>query len=417
MKNIRNSNSSSMKIALWTLLLLVPGSAEKFVDQRIPPVDHKLPACEYMGVDFGNIPKYHLDAACNRRAHNSHERRAIRAARYNVLLQTGVQHIPDEQTAHCPLEVENWEMKEHGHDTKLLIENEASTPIVLIWVFRGVEYSAMNPTITPPHHDLEAILKPGQWASIEAFEGNVYYAREITKDGGLGNILMMHRPGLVGFTNKLDQELSCEKPKLPLAEDLEQLTPKNQEEIVKEALEKVDGQPRMTVPVVGRKIHEVTKIDPNWDRSHPHMEERCHILYKGFRNTLEGCALHVFYVGMQEPPTTGPMQCREEFKFHLGLHPSPEDYMHSWESRSKFEATFVGHTWVARLASNMDIVVDTYTVQPIVVRDCPARMKQIMVGTGAEVNGIGEINAIQANLTLGVMSNVIATAQANVHSV
>ena len=98
--------------------------------------------------------------------------------------------------------------------------------------------------------------------------------------------------------------------------------------------------------------------------------------------------------------------------------------MHSWESRTKFEATFVGHTWVARLASDMDIVVDTYTVEPLVVRDCPTLTNQIQIGlhNTAEVNGIGEVQRIPVNATgYAVPSNATAAATdgtqpANVHS-
>jgi hypothetical protein len=377
---------------------------EEVVKKNLPPVDQSLPACDYMDDGKGNVPKYHLDSACDRMAHNHPAKRDVRASRYQALLHTGVDHIPDELTAVCPEQVENWEISEYGHDTKILIDNEASTPVVIIFLKNGIEYSAMNSETTPPHHDPDAILQPGQWANLEVFEGHVFYVRELTKEGGLGNILVQHRTGIIPIKNRFGQKLPCEKPKLPDIKHLEQLPPKKQEQIVKQALEKVDPEP---------------KIDPEWDRSHSHFEERCHILYKGFRNNVDGCALNMFYVGMQEPPKTGPMTCREEFKFHLGLHPSPEDYMHSWESRTKFEATFVGHTWVARLASNMDIVVDSYTVAPIVVRDCPLLKKQIKVGVGAEVNGVGEIQSLKANLTqaAGAVNMTANAAQANVHSI
>lgn len=45
------------------------------------------------------------------------------------------------------------------------------------------------------------------------------------------------------------------------------------------------------------------------------------------------------------------------------------------ESSTKFEGSFVPHTFVARLASDPNIVIDSYTVQPTKVIDCPM-MKQ-----------------------------------------
>ena len=430
-----------MKLSVWIIVWIVahsPSAADTAdtTERQYPPpvVDPNLPGCNSMDEAFNNIPKYHLDTACDRQNHNSIEQRSIRSGRYHAMLQSGgVDHIPDEQTAYCPELVENWEIDDYGHDTKLLIENQATTPVVVIWVNKGMEYSAMNSRMTPPQSDPTAILQPGEWASIHTFEGNVLLVRELKQDGGLGNVLVQHRPGIVGFRNRFHQELSCEKPKLPHRRVLEQLPPKKQEEIIKQALEQVDPEPKVVVMTKDTDDDDdviVTKRDPQWDRSHAHMNERCNIIYKGFRNTLDGCPLHVYYAGMMETTTTttttmtGPMTCREEFKFHLGLHPRPDDYMHSWESRTKFEGTFVGHTWVARLASNTDIVVDTYTVQPVIVRDCPDLKHQIQVGnmnvkaTAAavtEVNGIGEIKGSPVNATHALPFNA-TVATTNVHS-
>lgn len=400
-----------------TATATAPEEIELAADKKHgPPVDKSLPACNFMADGKGNVPKFHVDSSCDRKAHNHHSNRVLRSNRYYAMLQTGINHIPDERTATCPQQVEDWEVNDYGHDTKLLFDNEASSPVVLIWVNKGIEYSAIDSKITPPQNDPKAIVQPGQWASVEGYEGHVYYARELTKDGSLGNILVQHQPGMVAIKNTYGHKLPCEKPKLPDLKHLEQLPPKKQEQIVKQALEKVDPEPKITVKSNRHLEGKVDKRDPEWDRVHAHNTERCNIIYKGFRNSIDGCALHMFYIGMQEP-TDGKMQCREEFKFHLGLHPSPEDYMHSWESRSKFEATFVGHSWVARLASNMDIVVDSYTVKPIKITDCPNLKQQIKVGAGAVVNGIGEVQPVTTNTTKAPALNITAAAQANVQSI
>ena len=92
------------------------------------------------------------------------------------------------------------------------------------------------------------------------------------------------------------------------------------------------------------------------------------------------------------------MQCKEMFKFHLGLEDNTSDYMHDWESRTKFEASFMGHTFVARLASNPNIVVDSYTLQPTEIHDCPG-LKQKPITFAAEQ--VIEPNGVQRGLLTG----------------
>jgi len=56
---------------------------------------------------------------------------------------------------------------------------------------------------------------------------------------------------------------------------------------------------------------------------------------------------------------------------HLGTKPATQDFMFDWESSTKFEGSFIGHTFVARLASDPTRVVDSYTLEPTRIVDCP----------------------------------------------
>jgi hypothetical protein len=106
----------------------------------------------------------------------------------------------------------------------------------------------------------------------------------------------------------------------------------------------------------------------------------CNIQDIGFRN-LVGCPLNVYYSGRYNmtgnPRKEGeecsftPKSCHEQFKFHLGKNPYSTDFHWAWDSQTKFEGTQVGHNFVFRLQAKDDIVVDSVTILPTFVQDCP----------------------------------------------
>ena len=55
--------------------------------------------------------------------------------------------------------------------------------------------------------------------------------------------------------------------------------------------------------------------------------------------------------------------------------------MWDWGSSTKFEGSFVGHTFVARLASDPSVVIDKFTMEPTRIIDCPSTKKQQMIRT------------------------------------
>jgi hypothetical protein len=76
--------------------------------------------------------------------------------------------------------------------------------------------------------------------------------------------------------------------------------------------------------------------------------------------------------------------------------------MFDWESSTKFEGSFIGHTFIARLASDPNIVVDSYTVETTKIIDCP-NMKQ-SVATGSQEAAQAIVDAEGIILPLGDQS-------------
>lgn len=249
--------------------------------------------------------------------------------------------VPNQQTVICPREVQNLESPsaKMGFDTVWIVENTASTPIAIGWVTDGQEWSPWHPDVKP-QDDPDSILQPGEWKAVPTFESFVYHAREITEEGP-GNILLQHRAGLVPLGNP--NAYSCDA----------------------------------SLPDVEPVMPETAERELEFARTPTHEQRKCNTIDLGFRNQV-GCPLHVYWAGnLKEVPDQG-FNCGEQFKFHVGTKPATQDFMYDWESTTKFEGTFIGHTFVARLASNPEIVIDSYTLQPTRVMDCPD-LKQIPI--------------------------------------
>jgi hypothetical protein len=385
----QNKPTMTMRFFVAGVLLVASSVAEDDAQTST------LPPCRFMTPD--TVPKYHTDDTCDRAAHNSYEKVLMRDARYKKFLKTGISHVPDQLTVVCPEQPVHL-TPANGHNTKWIVENKSSRDAVVLFVKDGVEHSAFGDSITPPQANPKAVLKPGDWMAVETFEGHVFYVREVLADGSTGNILLQHRPGLIGFTNRFQKDLDCD--------DYEDVEP-----IVK-------VYPKAPPKENKVKVEPIIKTSPEFERTPDHRTERCHIVYQGFRNLLPNCPLNVHYVGMQEA-TNGPMECKEAFKFHLGLKDDTRDYMNDWNSRTKFEATFVGHTFSARLATNPDIVVDSFTLQPTEIHDCPGlEQKAIAQQHVIEANGIqhgiqGQLNVTNMDDSLNVTSLFVGMGAAS----
>ena len=362
-----------------------------------------LPPCRTMTPE--RVPKYHSDDNCDRAAQNSLENRMLKDSRHEALLEIGISHIPNQLTIICPEQPIHL-TSASGHVTKWIVENKSSGDAVVLFVADGVEYSVLDRSISAPQAGSNAILKPGDWMAIDTFEGHIFHVREILPDGSFGKILLQHRPGLIGFTNRFNRKLDCD--------DYEDIEPMVE---VYSTPEHREGCCQMHDPKPQPKMDPIIKTHPYFERTPEHREEEhCHIVYQGFRNLLPNCPLDVHYTGMQEA-TDGPMLCDERFKFHLGLKDDTENYMDDWDSRTKFEATYIGHTFSARLATNPDIVVDSFTLQPTEIHDCPSLKQEPIAGQYViQSNGIQHdihdtLNESNMENSVNVTTSPIVTVQ------
>jgi len=328
-----------LRLLATAALLLSSVSAESAICARLPTVE--------------DGDKYHSDAHCDRAGYNRFRDSLNRHLTYRALKEMkGIGSVPDEKTVVCPLEAKDLTEKGQttGFDTVWMVENTASTSVVLAFVKNGAEFSAMNPKITPPQKDPSAILKPGQWKPVYTYEGHTFHARELRADGTLGDVLLQHRVGLIPVGANADN-LEC---------------PLDDPEPIK---------------------------NPNFKRTPPVINRPCHTLDIGFRN-LAGCPLHGYYVRTDEDV------CEENFKFHLGVNPLTDDFMWSWQSPTKFESSYVGHSFAFRLASNPSILVDTITLQPTKIVDCPKPKTKVGISVSNEAVILPVIHNIHQNDTM-----------------
>ena len=308
--------------------------------------------------------KFHHDEQCDRAAYNQFKANLGRHAKQRAYQRVGgIRTVPNEKTVMCPAGGVRVNMKDAhtpniGHDMVWFVENRASSPVVVSFVdSNGVEVSARNPKISPAIADPNAILKPNAWMAVYAFEGHEFVVREVLKSGVAGNVLLQHRAGLIPVGVSA-MHLACPEEDLePMLEDEETLSPVFQR-----------------TPTV---IHRP-----------------CNTMDVGFRNAAS-CPLHGYYV------TGEGESCREEFKFHLGVEAQTADFIHDWQSQTKYEGTFIGHTFHFRLASNPTVLVDTITLQPTIVTDCPVSSAAAIVvehddvGIMAPVRGAEFFNSSQ----------------------
>ena len=128
----------------------------------------------------------------------------------------------------------------------------------------------------------------------------------------------------------------------------------------------------------------------------------CNTIDIGFRNQV-GCPLSVYYAStLTEVPDKG-FSCDENYKFHMGTQSSSQDFMWDWNSATKYEGSYIGHTFVARLASDPSVIIQKYTLEPTKIIDCPTSKKQQMVA--AVSNNEAEEVTITQGITLPSADN------------
>lgn len=339
---------TTMKLLLLASLL-VSATAQQSVCTKITS-----------GLDYD---KYHGDSRCDRAGFNSFKGSLGRHLKYQSLKEAGNSLVPDQKTVTCPIETVNLQESSQidGLDTVWIVENKSASPVVIAFTKDGVEYSARNPKITPPQADPSAILQPRQWMAVNTYEGHTFHARMLYADGSAGPVVLQHRVGLIPVGQGHNQ-LSCP------TDDIE--------------------------PIVNG-----TRA-PKYARGAPEVGRPCHTMDVGFRNHAN-CPLHGYYLRQGADDS-----CQENFRFHLGTNAKPHDFMWSWDANTKFEGSFVGHAFSFRLASNPSILVDTVTVAPTQIVDCPGLRQQEGVAVGAD----GVTEAVYHGETLNATMMVNATS-------
>jgi len=308
------------------------------------------------------LAHYHNEDIClnalkpTRPSLGAHDRKFI----YESLKESGLGAtlVPNQQTVVCPIKLESLENPSamRGLDTTWIVENTSIHPVVLSQVIDGVEWSPFQPKILSPMDDPLATLNPGDWISVPTYESFVYHVREISPETGKpGNVVIQHRAGLVPIGNPNQYDCDANLP------DVEPVNPKTAE----------------------RKVE--------FGRTPTPQARPCNTVDISFRNQV-GCPLHVYWANrLDEIPTEG-FSCGEKFKFHLGTKPAPQDFMLNWDSATKFEGSYVGHTFVARLASDPTVVIDSYTVAPTKIIDCP-HLKTQPVASSVDEEVVAEVRA------------------------
>jgi hypothetical protein len=324
------------------------------------PLTPKTPENQGTALGEGTVPtcpnppsaKFHFEDVCLTRPVRLNKGSLERGSIYDRLVNsgTGASLVPNQQTVTCPLEVQSLESPTSvkGFDTTWVVENTGTSPVVVAWVVDGIEWSPFEPDVKAID-DPKARVLPGDWLNVPTFDSFVYHVRELDEDGNVGNIVLQHRVGLVPVVNRNGVYCDASKP------DVEPVDP-------------------------------ITAMVKKEFSRNPTPEVRpCNTIDVGFRNQV-GCPLHVYWANQLEGdnvPKEG-FNCGENFRFHLGTKPAPQDFMNDWESSTKFEGSFIGHTFVMRLASDPNVVVDSYTIQTTKIIDCPNRKQKVAASSAEE---------------------------------
>jgi hypothetical protein len=309
--------------------------------------------------DYG---RFHSDGVCDRSEYNAFKQSLNRHRIHKrLMVNNDVNRVPNAQTVFCPLQVQDLTQTETnipGFDTMWLVENTSSESVVLSFVDPkdGIEYSALTGTITPPQNDPKAIVPPGGSKAVRAYDGHVFHARTFNADtGALGPVVLQHRLGLIPVGLNAPDHLSC-----PLED------------------------PEPVVPETG-------ELQPEFSRLPPRVFRPCNTIDIGFRN-MAGCPLHGYYIaGSANSNSTNDAVCQEKFRFHLGMNRQAPDFMWSWDSPTKFEGSFVGHAFSFRLASDPSVLVETVTLQPTRIVDCPELSSQAQVNQVTRLGDLVEV--------------------------
>jgi hypothetical protein len=408
------------------------------------PTQERLPDCPHRKF----LPKYHHSKHCQqqRREEDQEDHLWRRQEAYDRLLDSGAgaSHVPNERTIQCPVDDDDPTITittststgttnvplphRRGMDRKWIVENLASTPVTVSLVHaNGTETSALQPH--EPSH--QTILHPGDYQAVDTYEGDVYHVREYdydyddtsstTNDNDTSTsgtfrgrrLLLQHRVGLVPL-GRNPHQYDCRKNVTRTVQRTvtDPKTGKSQVVVEEQTMQVVahDTEPLEGGEDDAQELPPPERRRANFRRTPTHKQRKCNTVDVGFRNAMVDCPLNVYWAANLEEMDTIPSHgktCQEVFRFHLGVHPQPQDFFLDWQSATKWEGTYMSHTFVARLAADPDVVVDSYTLRPTQIVDCPPATKrtaetQRMRSCTSTSTSTGDDNVNDAQETVGL---------------
>lgn len=332
-----------------------------------------------------------------------------------------------------------------GPKAKWVVRNRSSNPVSVSLVDTGRgnrEVSAANPKIFPAHADPDAVLAPGAWRSLAVTLGTILHVRELVSVGddvSPGRVLIRHRPGPIAVRDTTIKPVK--KPKLPAGNNKNKkgkakTSPTNGN---KNNKGKNNGKKGAVTKAGGSTVKDdtrnlgssinlggnttstaakaraaskqvlkpllpdatpplATRAEQEAQRGKFALNRMCNSLTRLFVNRV-GKPIDVYWAGASDL-TTGSTSianraddCDARYAFHLGLKSSPhEDFFEEWDSFMSLENSYLGHHFVARLASNHSKVLQEIVMDRTDVGDC-VREKEVtgigggMVKVGVQVGG------------------------------
>lgn len=325
-----------------------------------------------------------------------------------------------------------------GPKAKWVVRNRSSNPISVALVDTGRgnrEVSAVNPKISPAHNDPDAVLAPGGWKALTVTLGTILHVRELVRVGedvSPGRVLIRHRPGPIAVRDTTVKPVK--KPPAPVpkggAKSSAAANKNKGANAKKKGAASAKDRGGSTVRDDGRNLDSsdtivlggnktspaskarsaakqvlrpvlpdatpplATRAEKEAQRGKFSLDRMCNSLNRLFVNRV-GRPVDVYWAGASDL-TTGSTSvsnraddCEARYAFHLGLKSAPhEDFFEEWDSYMSLENTYLGHHFVARLASNHSKVLQEIVLDRTDVGDCIREREAEAVGRGKAGAGV-----------------------------
>ena len=332
-----------------------------------------LPACQSSTEALQMEHKFHGDHSCDRKLANDPVTHASRVLRLKEFPPSLSINLPREQTLYCPpvtatneaLLLDEGDSVVEGHQERWILMNEGTKPIsVSFWAQKERKLvSAYNRYISPAQHDPGAIVNPGKWRTITAWQGHVFVMHQLELVEGVlmqDRILATHRVGLVPIGLNFEAPSNANVP-VPM------MATNNNKDFINERIP--TSNPPSPMGEFCNVMHKGFINEANYPVDLYFAERR-----STFANTNNNHTLSQTSDGDENDSHNLP-SCRQVLtNIHLGVHHDPSQDAHhtlnDWESPLRYVGTYVTHTFVARLHHDPSIIVQEYTVSPVIVRDC-----------------------------------------------